>query len=262
MKKLFASICTLALVLTSCGGGSKSSDATTIENPKLYQEMLGGVYAIAGWGSHYNPSSGVSASPGDNGFLTELDSYNQELLILPFTTDPSEASGAKSMLSRAWGINSKEDFLKTANNLLEKGHSAKFTAGLELLKNNGGAEANISKLSLPKDLDRATLQYLKDNYARFEGHSMKSWDYARFVNNTNMAYSAGYVTEDEAHELLAKAVPLAQAAYDSWDAYYDDFLLGRELWSNGEKEPEYDKAVAIIKDKENKYNVYNYVPFK
>lgn len=262
MKKFFMGICTLAIALTSCGGGSKSSDATTIEDPKLYQAMLGGIYPIIGWGSHYNPSSNMNASPDDKGFLKELASYNEELLIFPFTTEPDEAAESKSMLSSAWDINSKEDFLSAANDLLEKGHAVRYGAGLELLKNNGGAEANLSKLSLPENLSEATLKYMKDNYAKFEGHSMKAWDYARFVNNVNMGYSAGYITENEAYELLAKVVPLAQAAYDSWGAYYDDFLLGRELWSNGSNESEYSTAVALIKDKDNKYNVYNYVSFK
>ncbi|MFT3995665.1 MAG: DUF1266 domain-containing protein [Dysgonomonas sp.] len=256
MKKLvFGALASVFLL--SCGGGNSGSEGTTIEDATLQQELLGGVYIIAGYEGQLNPASDISAKPDSKGFLKEMHEYYANYFILPFK--PEDGSGAKRMLSSAWGINSKEDLIKRGEGLLSEGHSKEYAEHLDFLEKN--KDADLSTLFIPNELDLVLLRYLKDNYSRFEGHTMKAWDYARYVNNVNMGYSAGYITETEAKELIAKALPLAQAEYGTWDEYFDDFLLGRELWNEG-PDSDYAKAVAKIKDKEDKYNIYNYVLFK
>lgn len=258
MKNLALSI-VVSLFLFSCGGSknnSGESGAATIEDAALHQELFAGVYTIAGYDG-LNAKSEVASEPGDSEFLTELQSFYTKYYIFPF--GPGDASGAKRMLSSAWGIKSKEDLLETGNRLLSEGHSKKYAEHLEFLKNN--KDADLESISIPKNLDEELLGYMKSKYSDFEGHSMKAWDYARYVNNINMGVGAGYLTKEEAKGLFSKMVPLAQADYDSWDAYFDDFLLGRELWNEG-VDNEYAAAVAKIKNKEDKYNIYNYVLFK
>ena len=261
MKKLILSFLACSL-LFSCGGSKSNPDSpenTTIENATLHQELFGGVYIIAGYGD-LSAASQVSSKPGDKDFLQDLDKFYSEYYLFPFNPS-SDASGAKRMLSNAWDINSKEDLVKTGEGLLSDGHAKKFAKHFEFLKNNQGADTDLAKVSVSKDLDKDLLDYMKSIYSKVEGHTMKAWDYGRYVNNINLGVGAGYLTKDEAKELFAKMVPLAQADYDSWDAYFDDFLLGRELWNEG-PDAQYAKAVEKIKNKEDKYNIYNYVSFK
>lgn len=258
MKKLTLGILA-SLFLFSCGGnkgGSEAGGTATIENETLHQELFGGVYIVAGYGD-LSAASQVSSKPGDGDFLKDMESFYSQYYIFPF--GPSDASGAKRMLSSAWGIKGKEDLISTGEQLLSEGHSKKYVEHLEFLKQN--KDADLSALSIPASLDEDLLTYIKSDYAKYEGRTMKAWDYARYVNNINMGVGAGFLTKDEAKDLFAKMVPLAQADYDGWDAYFDDFLLGRELWNEG-PDTEYAAAITKIKNKEDKYNVYNYVLFK
>lgn len=258
MKKLLLGAL-VSISMVSCGGGSKTSQITSIEDATLQQELLGGVYIISGYEGQLDPSQTMSVKPGDKDFLGEMQKYYTEYFILPFK--PEDGSGAKRMLSSAWGINDKQGLIETGESLLTDGHSKEYAEHLAFLKANQGADTDLSKVAVPENLDGELLNYIKANYTKFEGHSMKAWDYARYINNVNMGYSAGYITEAEAKDLLAKALPLAQAAYSDWDSYFDDFLLGRELW-NGGPDSDYEKAVGKIKDKNDKYNIYNYMTLK
>ncbi len=71
----------------------------------------------------------------------------------------------------------------------------------------------------------ATLDDLKTRDYKY-----KAWDYARIVNNACMGYSAGYMTKDEVTSYIKDILPLARDKYDSWDAYFKDFDLGRKDW--------------------------------
>jgi Protein of unknown function (DUF1266) len=58
----------------------------------------------------------------------------------------------------------------------------------------------------------------------------KAWDYARLVNNVCLGYAAGYITKLEGSKYISETLPLAKAAYKTWDEYYADYNAGRKEW--------------------------------
>ena len=54
----------------------------------------------------------------------------------------------------------------------------------------------------------------------------KAWDWARGVNIAWAGLRAGYITREEVDAYISSLVPLAQAKYADWNAYFDDFLAG------------------------------------
>ena len=91
----------------------------------------------------------------------------------------------------------------------------------------------------------------------------KAWDWARGVNIAWAGLRAGYITREEVDAYNASLVPLAQAKYADWNAYFDDFLAGCKDWN---PEDTYGTAEDIEKGVkellENKASIYKVVPFK
>jgi len=91
----------------------------------------------------------------------------------------------------------------------------------------------------------------------------KAWDWARGVNIAWAGLRAGFITREEVDAYNASLVPLAQAKYADWNAYFDDFLAGCKDWN---PEDTYGTAEDIEKGVkellENKASIYKVVPFK
>ena len=91
----------------------------------------------------------------------------------------------------------------------------------------------------------------------------KAWDWARGVNIAWAGLRAGFITREEVDAYNASLVPLAQAKYADWNAYFDDFLAGCKDWN---PEDTYGSAEDIEKGVkellENKASIYKVVPFK
>lgn len=134
MKKTFLfSLATAACIsFSSCGGdkatdGTKSgteqaesSEADKLKDDKLSSFMLGGIYFIEGYG-------GQSAV---NGMITtddkqEIVNNYKELLEFPFKPG-AESAGARNSLKSMWGVNNKEELIKTLDEL-KTGNAEKST---------------------------------------------------------------------------------------------------------------------------------------
>ena len=91
----------------------------------------------------------------------------------------------------------------------------------------------------------------------------KAWDWARGVYIAWAGLRAGYTTREEVDAYISSLVPLAQAKYADWNAYFNDFLAGRKAW---DPQDEYGGAAEfeeVVKDLlDNKASIYKVVPFK
>lgn len=269
---LLTGICSTTF-LTSCnssGSGttaSKENNKKVIKDEKLYPFLLGGVYFFHGYNGANaimtQMKSELTEKPGSDAFTKELQKTYDELFIYPFK--PEDGAGAKSTLAEWWDIKSKDDFLKTQQELLAEGHQKKYEAYRKALDENGGAQADVNKIDIKKykfNIDaKEQLTYIKNNYAKFSKAGIKAWDFARYVNNTCMGYAAGYVSKEEGYELLNKLAPMAKQQYDNWATYFNDWNLGRGFWG-GDNSESFDADVKAIQDTTNQYNIYNYMPIK
>lgn len=103
---------------------------------------------------------------------------------------------------------------------------------------------------------KASLQDLK---TRENAH--KAWDYARIVNNSAMAYAAGFMSKAEVLATIEPLLPLVRAQYQDWNAYFADFDLGRKDWNAND--PDGAAFEQICKDVcKNPKSIYNVLPLK
>lgn len=267
LKLTLLSLAALGFMISavSCGG----SNETTINNDKLHPFLLSGVYTLHGYGgsSNYYPyiKQFVKDEPGTKGFLNQMSEIYEDGYVYPYGTD--DKRGTQEALSDWWGVENKSDFMETENWLLTEGHQASYEKVRKALEENGGATTDLTSIDLAKygldddDDVYADLRFVRDNFDKFSKAGIKAWDIARYVNNVNLGHAAGYLSDDEGVEMAKKALTEAQKYYDNWTDYFNDWNLGRGFWG-GDNSAAFDKVVNEILDKENAYNVYNYMAIK
>ncbi len=275
-----------AASLTSCNSAPseeahKTADSTkvtslkseTVQDEKIYPFMLGGIYFFSGYGGPdrvFNQmiQPEVHKAPGEQGFVAELETAYVKYFVFPFKKeDDPGGKEARRTLKEWWDIESKEDLEKSLNWLLNEGHQQVYIAYRKALDENGGADADISKIDLKKyelqggNEAKAKLQLVKDNYTAYSKAGIKAWDLARYVNNVCIAFQADYLSSDEAIIWLSKVSPLARQHYDNWETYFKDFNLGRSFWTGGKKDGSDFNAIASSM-LQGDYSLYKYLAFK
>ena len=128
-----------------------------------------------------------------------------------------------------------------------------------------GQSADSVVTMLRKDwgvTDSVGLKELLENLKSSEGEH-KAWDWGRGVYIAWAGLRAGYTTREEVDAYISSLVPLAQAKYADWNAYFNDFLAGRKAWDPQDEyggAAEFEEVVKDLLDKE--ASIYKAVPFK
>lgn len=106
-------------ILQSCGSDTKSSEKITDE--QLSSFMLGGIYAINGYGG-IDPTLKMM---NDAGYATDKELVSGYKQILEFPFETSQGPGIKSMFKNMWDISNKEQLIENLNDLKTREHPYK-----------------------------------------------------------------------------------------------------------------------------------------
>lgn len=91
----------------------------------------------------------------------------------------------------------------------------------------------------------------------------KAWDWARGVNIAWAGLKAGFLSREEVDTYLKSLVPLAQAKFADWNAYYKDFLDGRTAWDPQDEYGGKEELETTVKDLlDNSASIYKVIPLK
>ena len=144
--------------------------------------------------------------------------------------DIEPPSTSKDMLKEGWNITNKAGLFKELDDLRDRGHHSVY-------RRIGAALAQLTddqfKQLIEKHLDKAEMiTAQRDSYREWKDRTGLAWDLCRAANLVNHAYSAGYITEDEAWARLAEIARITQGSFKSWQEMSENFLDGREIWAN------------------------------
>lgn len=270
MKKIVLSIVILIALVYACNNATTSNDTPevpadlSIKDDKLAGFLMGGIYFFNGYGGSNEVfdmvKSGSNFEVNTKDFVEELDKNYSELMLFPFTPDQSASS--KETLKNFWEIKDKETCMQTLDYLKKSGHHDEFKIYKKMVDENGGADADISKIGDSKDEEiKGKLNFIKTNYASISITGIRAWDYARYINNVCLGYSAGYISKEDGEKLIADILIDARSIYSNWDDYYKDFLMGMKYWG-GDKENEAAFEKTITEMMEGNYSIYKYLPLK
>ncbi len=171
-------------------------------------------------------------------------------------TVPERAAGD---LRKSWGVQDATELRRTVGRLLDGMHSTLYEEVFPLAEPLGVAKRDGKAMQSPLTLEdhrrflttRATVLQ-KDPASVIAAHEaiyrlvamrminrtnevalpphVRAWDLARVPVVVRMGFTAGYIDEDEAWQLVEAALRRAQAEYCAWGTFADGILVGRAFW--------------------------------
>lgn len=170
--------------------------------------------------------------------LANLFSSNLFLLnnCYPMSFDCSENfpgqkfNGAK-ILKDSWGINNYDELIENFNILQNHGHHGAYNDLAKLLeKHPDKTVLEISTLEGLTVLEVARLYFVRDMAPKLGPHGIEAWDEGRSIATLKWGIDAGYISKDEALELIE---PITQKILNDYFAYADyinHYLAGRAFF--------------------------------
>lgn len=148
-----------------------------------------------------------------------------------YSLRPSDAATYKKSLDQDWGVLTKENYRKVAQQLLTKGYHAEiFAVTLNLRNEDQAVSKRLAALThLPEAYILECLQ------SRPGGRPPKLiWGYEcwRAVVVARNAFMAGHITADEAWHDMLLAADYAFELFDSFEDFNNNYRLGNAFWSN------------------------------
>ncbi len=264
MKKRYFLFLSIVLLYACTSSPTGNTNELSIKDDKLAGFLLGGIYFFHGYGGANAVFDMVKAGAKQElktkEFVEELGRNYTEIMVFPFTAE--QAISSKETLEQSWKIKDKSTFLSTLDFLKKSGHQDEFLIYKKMMDENGGANVDITKIGANTDEEvKRKLEFIKNNYAAISTTGIKAWDYARYVNNVCLGYSAEYITKEEGEKLVADLSKDARSMYSNWDEYYKDYIMGLKYWGSGqENDAEYSKVCKEMM--EGDYSIYKYLSLK
>ncbi|WP_352420586.1 DUF1266 domain-containing protein [Proteiniborus sp.] len=146
----------------------------------------------------------------------------------------------RSALEGGWNIYSREDYFAALKWLKEEGHNKYYRdIEAELSAFNPSQLETIMKKD--QEISQIVKFYIK-NKDKLKDKGLIAWDYCRITQITGWSYVAGYISIDEAYDILIDAAKELQKTYSSWEDMSEHYMLGFEFWSGQDKNNEKTEA--------------------
>lgn len=148
----------------------------------------------------------------------------------PTNRGRKQTESTRSTLASGWNVQNREDLISTVLSMTVYGHDATFRSMAADVKQRTPEErAAISAASdaWPDYMWEYTEQLDK----KWGDKGIMAWDLFRMSNLVQWGYTAGYVTYEEALELLTPAAILLSENFSSWDEAYENYLDGYHWWA-------------------------------
>ena len=248
---------------------SKDNGGTVVKNDTLSCFLLAGVYFINGYGgvdkTYSLVKKNMTKQPGDAGFVEELVNAYAKIMEYPYHRSPAEKIDSRHTLEQWWEVHDAHEFHLLLSALKDKGHQEHYLLCKKILDENGGANADVSKIDLKKyNVEPGTellLKFVKENDKQFSSSGIKAWDIARYVSVICLGYSAEYIEANDGITLLLQILADARKNYSDWKTYYSDFMLGRKFWGGDvSNNTVYDSVITQMM--QGSYSIYKYQPLK
>lgn len=131
----------------------------------------------------------------------------------------------REILEGTWELGDREALLAAVEEILERGDNEAFQAAAAEVKGLSDREL-ARQLEGMGEVDRYMWPWTRELGKKWGETGIRAWDLSRAAALLQWGYTAGYVTYGEAMELLEPAVGEIETTFDSWDAFYENFLEG------------------------------------
>jgi hypothetical protein len=139
----------------------------------------------------------------------------------------------RSGLKLYWGIENKAGLLEALKGLENDGYQDSFARDRAFLSTLTAADQNRviqSYANAPAEQRHKELQIVQHYMNRLPAAGIAAWDWGRYSYLCMQGIYLGYVTKEEALELLRPIALRTQQAYSGWREFATAYLVGRQFW--------------------------------
>lgn len=139
----------------------------------------------------------------------------------------------REALSSAWSVEGREDLIPLIQRMTPHGHNDAFQEAAAMV--NALSETQLNALiAQSSETDRYMWPYTKEISQRWGDKGILAWDLSRMSNLAQWGYVAGYLTYEEALELVEPAARMAAETFSDWDEFYLNYLDGYNWWARND----------------------------
>ena len=164
----------------------------------------------------------------------------------------------RELLSEWWDIDSKEEVLDTIDWLFREGHRIQFDIiwqamnAISIKESKAFLREHVAANQMEEETALQRLRNMRDALELFHQHGligkdtqpdMLIWDYARIINLTRGSFDAGYLTREEALNIIMRCVDPIRKMYTSWKQLSVSYQFARCVW-NGIDEEVFEDMMA------------------
>jgi hypothetical protein len=161
----------------------------------------------------------------------EYNGYHQDMLGGTLST-PDVIRKERRLLDQWWSIRTRDDLIKTLSWLQYTGHRRAFEEQGRRIDTLDNAQFEFA-LETPSldEQGRNELEVVRRYHQRLGSTGILAWDLVRYISLCRWGYLVGFLSDDEAWELIMPAALTLQRSFGSWKELQDNFLIGRQYWS-------------------------------
>jgi hypothetical protein len=164
----------------------------------------------------------------------------------------------RDLLSEWWDIDSKEEVLETIDWLFREGHRIQYDIiwqamnAISIKESKAFLREHVVANKMEEEAAMQRLRNMRDALELFNEHNligkdtqpdMLIWDYARIINLTRGSFDAGYLTREEALDIIIRCVEPIRKTYSSWKQLSVSYQFARCVW-NGVDEDVFEEMTA------------------
>ncbi|MBO9631525.1 MAG: DUF1266 domain-containing protein [Chitinophagaceae bacterium] len=157
----------------------------------------------------------------------------------------------RQLLSEWWDIDSKEELQEMIQWLFTEGHRIQYDLIWQALNTVSMKESkeflrqHVATNEEEAELALRRLRNMRDALELFQEHKliapdfqpeMLIWDYARVINLSRAGVDAGYISKEEALEIIDKCIDPVRKMYSSWKQLSVSYQFARYVWSDLQEE--------------------------
>ena len=227
MKKLIIKLLIIFLLISSCSSYKNTFNKENLNLRTTFEETIGTTEYPE---LNENLKIWLVALPA---IIMSKNNSNLDTLEVMDISDDATAVW-KTVLSRDWGIQNREDLLERISHMEYSGHNDTFLSLSKLIQeyNNLPVE-EIIKVEPLSEKQKNYYSFMRNNSDEYGKIDLVAWDLGRMTSLIRWGYQVGFLTENESWNMLLYFGNKIQQYYNSWEEYGEAYRLGRIFWASG-----------------------------
>ena len=172
--------------------------------------------------------------------------YGKPICFGMYDRRAEQVESTRTGLANNWGIAGRDGLISLVQRMTPHGHNDDFQDAADIVNSLSGAGLK-ELIARSADTDQYMWRYTKEISERWGDKGILAWDLSRMGAMVQWGYNAGYITYEEALNLIEPAARMTAETFTSWDEFYLNYLDGYNWWARNDVYTERERYETEMK---------------